>query len=123
LWERFAAPAPSHPALDPLWRELQTRWSDDDLHARFLDTAASVRGLDVAAARYRQVLAERDTDVHASDGLKRAALLAERLHMARAMAEPPTRGAKAVRFAGAFVAGLVLMIAAWMLILAIRNSR
>lgn len=83
-WEGFQVEFPSFEPVDTAWAELLKAWEDDGAHRRFLDGAAHAGGLDVAAARYRQILRERPADPRAEGGLRRAASLAENLCAGRA---------------------------------------
>lgn len=118
-WPRFQPPPIAHELVDASWAALEALWEDDSAHARFLDEASRAEALDVAATRYRERARKQPGDERARAGLTRAALLAERLHDARAAApsEPPgwVRG---VGVAGALV---VLGAALWLLSVALRH--
>jgi hypothetical protein len=113
-WATFSASLPEDPRLDELWRALLADWQDPQRHARFLDEAAGASGLDLAAARYRLAARERPGDPLAEAGLARAAMLAERLHAARAESERPGPQRWLER-ASVAVATLVLAGAIWIL--------
>lgn len=83
-WEGFQPELPSLEPVDRAWAELLASWSDEGAHRRFLELAAQVDGLDVAAALYKQrSLAEPD-DGRAREGLARAVTLAQERYAARA---------------------------------------
>jgi len=120
-WDGFALDIPTHPALDQPWAELMAAWDDDTAHARFLEAAATADALDVAAARYRQRRqADRD-DLKAQKGLERAATLAQRLYQMRARSERPPKAPVVLRVFGTLCAGLILIAAIWVLVVAVRS--
>jgi hypothetical protein len=105
-----------HPALEEPWEKLQAAWHDDSLHTRFLELAATVDGLDVAAAKYRRrKLAEPD-DEKAEKGLQRAVNMAHTLYVAKAEAERPPRAPVILKIVGTMFAGLILLAALWAVI-------
>jgi hypothetical protein len=120
-WDGYAVDVPTHPALDEPWAALLSRWNDDAAHARFLELAATADALDVAAARYRQRRQVDRDDARAHKGLERAVLLAQRLYQARAQAERPPRAPLLLKIAGTMFAGLILMAAVWVLVIAARS--
>src|SRR3954468_19294973 len=67
-WEGFAAEEPTHPALEEPWKKLEATWGDDAAHTAFLELAATVEGLDVAAARYRRRKLAQPGDEKAGGG-------------------------------------------------------
>jgi hypothetical protein len=120
-WEGFAVVTPTHPALDGPWAEVEAAWTDDSAHARFLEAAAAADALDLAAARYRQRRMGNPEDARAQKGLEKAALLAQRLYQMRARNERPPKAPVVLRIVGTMFAGLVLLGAIWVLIVAMRN--
>lgn len=120
-WEGYAVEAPTHPALDEPWRALEAAWGDDAAHARFLETAAAVDALDVAAARYRARRLADPSDARAERGLSRAVAMAQTLYVARAQAERPPRAPVILKLVGTLFAGLILIAAIWVLVVAVRN--
>lgn len=112
-WEGFAAVEPSLPALDQPWAELQTSWEDATAHLRFLDLAATLDGLDVAAARYRRISLARPDDERALTGLRQAAERAQTLYVMRAQMERPPRAPAILKLMGTMFAGLILLAALW----------
>jgi hypothetical protein len=122
-WEGFAADVPTHPALDRPWAEVEAAWEDDTAHARFLEAAASADALDIAAARYRQRRMANPEDGRAQKNLEKAAVLAQRLYQMRARAERPPKAPVVLRIVGTMFAGLVLLGAIWVLIVAMRNHQ
>jgi hypothetical protein len=115
-WESFVVDVPSHPALDAMWETLAAGWDDDAAHRRFLDAAALVDALDVAAARYRERLRDTPADARAQAGLERAARLAQSLHETRTRAERPPAAPRLLRVGGTVVAGVVLLATMWVLV-------
>jgi hypothetical protein len=111
-WEGYATEEPTHPALEEPWKELEAgQWQDESAHARFLELAAAVDGLDVAAARYRKkTLAEPD-DTRAQWGLDRAVGMAQTLYVAKAKAERPPRAPLILKLVGTLFAGFILLAA------------
>jgi hypothetical protein len=101
--------------LDPLWETVVAAWSDEAAHQHFLDTAAQVDALDVAAARYRERRQADPNDAQAQSGLERAVRLAQTMYEMRARAERPARPPVALRVGGTVGAGLVLLATVWML--------
>jgi hypothetical protein len=114
-WDGFAASELTHPALDVPWAELAAAWDDDTAHARFLELAATVDALDVAAACYRRVRRDRPDDARAERGLERAVTLAQRLYVMRAESERPPRAPVILKMLGTMCAGLILLAALWTL--------
>jgi hypothetical protein len=119
-WPGFTLCLPDEPLLDERWRALERSWQDPALHAQFLDEAARLDALDLAAARYRARLRARPGDEQAEAGLERAARLVERLQAARLVpAEPVPRW---LRLAAVAAAALVLLAALWLLAVAIGHK-
>lgn len=112
-WEGFSFEIPSLPPIDSAWTDLESRWADDDAHRRFLDLAADLGGLDIAAAHYRKVRDERPSDVRAEHGLRRASNLAQSLYAARAQADRTRTPSGMLRAAGLVGAILVVLGAMW----------
>jgi hypothetical protein len=119
-WATFATAAPAHPELDALWAAVDAGWDDDAAHARFLDEAARLGALDVAAARYGKRL-RQENDARARVGLERAALLAERLHAADVAATPAEPAARWLKVLGVALAALLFVAGAWLLVVALRR--
>jgi hypothetical protein len=122
-WEGFAADEPMHPALEEPWAKLQVAWGDETAHARFLELAASVDGLDVAAAKYRKRKAAEPADTRAQWGLERAVGMAQTLYVARTRAERPPRAPVILKLVGTLFAGLILLAAIWVVVVAWSNRR
>ena len=122
-WEGYANAAPTHPALDQPWAALEARWQDDDAHARFLEVAATVDALDVAAARYRTRKRAQPGDERAARGLVRAVSMAQTIYVARAQAERPPRAPVILKLVGTLFAGMILIGAIWVALLALRHQR
>jgi hypothetical protein len=120
-WEGFALDVPTHPALDQPWAELVAAWDDDSAHARFLEAAATADALDVAAARYRQRRQADGEEPRAQKGLERAANLAQRLYQMRARSERPPKAPVVLRVLATIFAGLILMAAVRVLVVAVRG--
>lgn len=114
-WEGFAHVEPTHEALEQPWIELQTAWSDPSAHVRFLELAAMVDGLDVAAARYRRVSLERPDDEVAQTGLRQSVERAHTLYVTRARLERPPRAPAILKLVGTMCAGLIMIVALWTL--------
>src|SRR5262245_28315700 len=75
-WSGFEQPQSlGPPAVGTLWAGVEADWDNGAPHARFLDQAAVLGALDLAAARYRRRLLE-GSDVRAQAGLDRAVRLA-----------------------------------------------
>jgi hypothetical protein len=119
-WEGFVSVEPSLPALDEPWAELQRNWDDAEGHHRFLDLAATMDGLDVAAARYRRVTLARPDDERARTGLRQAAERAQTLYVTRAQMERPPRAPAILKMVGTMFAGLILIAALWAMATALR---
>jgi hypothetical protein len=119
-WEGFATVEPSLPALDEPWAELQEKWHDAQAHHRFLDLAATLDGLDVAAAKYRRINLVRPDDERAQTGLRQAAERAQRLYVTRAQMERPPRAPAILKLMGTMFAGLILLAALWAIATALR---
>lgn len=115
-WEGFTAEEPSHPALEAPWDKLQSAWSDEAAHGAFLELAAAVDGLDVAAAKYRRRSLAEPGDARAERGLARAVTMAQTLYVARAQAERPPRAPLVLKLVGTMFAGLMLLAAIYVAI-------
>ncbi|HEX9102134.1 MAG TPA: hypothetical protein VF997_08025, partial [Polyangia bacterium] len=115
-WEGFAVEEPSHPALEEPWRALEAAWGDDKAHSAFLELAATVDGLDVAAAKYRRRQRTAPEDEKAARGLQRAVTMAQTLYVAKAQAERPPRAPVILKIAGTMFAGLILLAALYVVI-------
>ena len=115
-WEGFAVEEPSHPALEEPWRKLEAAWNDDKAHSAFLELAATVDGLDVAAAKYRKRKLAAPDDGRAERGLERAVTMAQTLYVARAQAERPPRAPVILKLLGTMFAGLILLVAVYVVI-------
>src|SRR6476659_5035258 len=70
-WEGFAVEEPTHPALEEPWQKLEAAWGDEKAHTAFLELAAAVEGLDVAASKYRRRKQAVPGDEKAERGLAR----------------------------------------------------
>ncbi len=121
-WEGFAAEEPTHPALEEPWQQLVAGWDDDAAHTRFLELAAAVDGLDVAAARYRKRKQADPSDARAERGLQRSVTMAQTLYVARAEAERPPRAPMILKLVGTMFAGLVLLAAIWAVVISFRRQ-
>lgn len=115
-WEGFAVADPAHPALEEPWAKLEQAWGDDAAHSAFLELAATVDGLDVAAAKYRRRKLADPTDARAERGLARAVTMAQTLYVARAQAERPPRAPVILKIVGTMFAGLILLAAVYVVI-------
>jgi hypothetical protein len=115
-WEGFAVEEPTHPALEQPWDKLQETWSDDAAHSAFLELAATVEGLDVAAAKYRRRKLADPSDARAERGLARAVTMAQTLYVAKAQAERPPRAPVILKIVGTMFAGLILLAALYVVI-------
>ena len=115
-WEGFAAEDPTHPALEEPWAKLEASWSDDAAHSAFLELAATVEGLDIAAAKYRRRQLATPGDEKAERGLSRAVSMAQTLYVAKAQAERPPRAPVILKIVGTMFAGLILLAAIYVLI-------
>lgn len=122
-WEGFAVEEPTHPALEEPWRAVEADWSNEAAHARFLEVAATVDGLDVAAARYRKRKLAHPGDALAERGLARAVAMAQTLYVSRAAAERPPRAPIVLKLVGTLFAGLILLAAIWVVVVAWKNHR
>jgi hypothetical protein len=122
-WAGFAAEEPSHPALEEPWRVLEAAWQDDAAHTKYLELAATVEGLDVAAAKYRKRQLAEPGDERAARGLQRAVTMAQTLYVARAEAERPPRAPAILKIVGTMFAGLILLAAIWVVIVTITKHR
>ena len=121
-WEGFALEEPSHPALEEPWQKLEASWHDEGEHARFLELAATVDGLDVAAARYRRRKLAQPDDERAEKGLQRAVNMAHRLYVARAEAERPPRAPVILKIVGTMFAGFILLAAVYAMIVTFHRT-
>ncbi|HWE28073.1 MAG TPA: hypothetical protein VHB97_08735 [Polyangia bacterium] len=115
-WDGFAIADPTHPALEAPWQKLQETWNDDAAHSAFLELAATVDGLDVAAAKYRRRKLAMSDDAKAERGLQRAVTMAQTLYVARAQAERPPRAPIVLKIVGTMFAGLILLTAIYVVI-------
>lgn len=115
-WEGFAVEEPSHPALEEPWHALEAAWDEDKAHTAFLELAAAVDGLDVAAAKYRKRQVATPDDARAERGLQRAVTMAQTLYVARAQAERPPRAPIILKIVGTMFAGLILLAAVYVVI-------
>ena len=122
-WDGFAVEEPSHPALEEPWRKLEAAWDDDKAHTAFLELAATVDGLDVAAAKYRRKKLAAPEDAKAERGLARAVTMAQTLYVARAQAERPPRAPVILKIAGTMFAGLILLAAVYVVIVTFVRPR
>lgn len=122
-WDGFAVEEPSHPALEEPWRKLEAAWDDDQAHTAFLELAATVDGLDVAAAKYRRRKLAAPEDARAERGLSRAVTMAQTLYVARAQAERPPRAPVILKIAGTMFAGLILLAAVYVVIVTFVQPR
>jgi hypothetical protein len=120
-WEGYSVEEPTHPALDTPWVELEANWHDDAAHQRFLELAAGSDGLDVAAARYRKRALNDPADARAQRGVERAVAMAQTLYVARAAAERPPRAPVILKLVGTMFAGLILIAAVWVMVVALRT--
>ena len=118
-WEGFAVEEPAHPALEEPWQKLEQSWSDDAAHSAFLELAATVEGLDVAAAQYRRRKLADVTDARAERGLQRAVTMAQTLYVAKAQAERPPRAPVILKIVGTMFAGLILLAAVYVVIVTV----
>src|SRR4051812_32618418 len=89
-WPTYTETVRSHPYLDARWAKLVAAWDEDVAHTRFLDEAARLEALDVAAGRFRARLREDPNDPRAAAGLERSAILAERIHALGSQVNRPT---------------------------------
>jgi hypothetical protein len=120
LVSRWAGFVPSQPAADPLldglWARVEAGWEDDAPHARFLDQAAVLGALDLAAARYRTKL-RGDSAPRAQAGLDRAVRRALQLQEAAALRprEDPSLAAvgRWVKYSGISVAIALFIATLW----------
>lgn len=122
-WEGYAPEEPSHPPVDEAWAELDGQWHDDAAHSRFLERAAASDGLDVAAAKYRKRALHDPGDARAQRGVERAVAMAQTLYVARAQAERPPRAPVILKLVGTMFAGLILIAAVWVFVVAMRTHR
>ncbi len=122
-WEGWAGGEPTHPALEEPWAKLQASWSDDAAHARFVELAATVDALDVAAAHYRRRALAEPGDPRAQHGLQRAVAMAQTLYVARAQAERPPRAPVILKVVGTMFAGLILLAALWVIVVTFTQHR
>jgi hypothetical protein len=122
-WEGYTSEEPTHPALIDPWAALEAEWQDEKAHLRFLELAAAVDGLDVAAAKYRKKKVAEPGNTRAQWGLDRAVGMAQTLYVARARAERPPRAPVVLKLAGTMFAGLLLVAAIWAVVLVLRNQR
>src|SRR5215470_10497176 len=119
LWEGWKEEIPSIPVLDEAWQKLQGEWNDERAHRRFIEQAAQLDALDVAAAHYRHVKRERADDARAEEGLKRAAQLAVSLYAQKAQAArtvPPSGWWRIAGLIGAIVIILAGFWSAWFIV-------
>ena len=122
-WEGFTIEEPTHPALVEPWQKLEETWEDDGAHSRFLELAATVEALDVAAAKYRRRKLAAADDEKAERGLQRAVTMAQTLYVARAKAERPPRTPVILKIVGTMFAGLILLAAIWVVIVTFARHR
>lgn len=115
-WEGFAVEEPTHPLLEEPWQKLEQSWTDDAVHSAFLELAATVDGLDVAAAKYRRRVLAAPDDLRAERGVARAVTMAQTLYVARAQAERPPRTPVILKIVGTMFAGLILLAALYVVI-------
>jgi hypothetical protein len=98
---------------------VEAGWDDDSAHARFLDQAAVLGALDLAAACYRRKLGAQATQARAQSGLDRAVRLALQLHQASPHDPSIARTARLVKFAGIFVALVLFVATMWVVWVAV----
>lgn len=115
-WDGFAVEEPTHPALEEPWKQLEQSWDEDAAHSAFLELAATVEGLDVAAAKYRRRKQAAPEDQKAERGLSRAVSMAQTLYVAKAKAERPPRAPMILKIVGTMFAGLILLAAIYVVI-------
>ncbi len=104
-------------------RSWSETWEDDGAHSRFLELAATVEALDVAAAKYRRRKLAAADDEKAERGLQRAVTMAQTLYVARAKAERPPRTPVILKIVGTMFAGLILLAAIWVVIVTFARHR
>src|SRR4051812_13463338 len=122
-WEGFAFAEPTHPALEEPWKTLEASWGDDAAHTAFLELAATVEGLDVAASKYRRRKQAVPDDAKAERGLQRAVSMAQTLYVAKAQAERPPRAPVILKIVGTMFAGLILLAALYIVIVTFAGQR
>jgi hypothetical protein len=111
-WAGFVAPSLEHPALDGLWAKVEADWENDAAHARFLDQAAVLGTLDIAAARYRQRL-KKDADPRAQAALDRAVRLALEIQGVQAPDPGLSKLARLIKFTGILIAVGLFVATLW----------
>ena len=100
MFNRFRASASDRvpAALERLWRDLEARWSDPEMHERFLAQVSLCGAFAFAAARYRRAARQRQSDAIAKLQLER---LSRMVHAVMAVSAVRTgareRGARTFR--------------------------
>jgi hypothetical protein len=120
-WEGFHLEVPSLEPVDRAWAELEANWSDESAHKRFLELAAHVDGLDVAAALYKRRNLAQPDDPRAREGLARSVTLAQNLYSAKARDSIAASYERIRRGILVFAAVLTATIAVWLFIVVLRR--
>jgi hypothetical protein len=107
MFNRFRASASDRvpAALEKLWRELEARWSDPELHERFLAQVSLCGAFAFAASRYRSAARRRQSDAIARLQLER---LSRMVHAV--MAVSAVRAGARERGARPYRAMMVLLV-------------
>jgi hypothetical protein len=94
-------------SLDRLWRQLESRWSDPELHEQFLAQVSLCAAYAYAASRYRRAARQRQSDAIAKLQLER---LSRMVHAVMAVSAVRPADARASRSYRAAIALLVLLV-------------
>jgi hypothetical protein len=120
-WAGWSVDLSGEPQLSALWARLEEAWDDDPRHAAFLDAAAGLGALDLAAAHYREALRRRPGDVRAQAGIDRAVRLALQLQEATGREPALGPGARWLTRAGVALAAALLLATVWVLVTTLRR--
>ncbi|HWM86405.1 MAG TPA: zinc ribbon domain-containing protein [Kofleriaceae bacterium] len=95
-------------ALEQLWRQVESQWSDPELHERFLSQVSLCGAYAYAASRYRRAARQRQSDAISKLQLERLSRMVHAV-MAVSAVRKDERGARPYR---GVIALLVLLVAA-----------